>query len=376
MTNPNAAKEKKLKKVTAHTMESLLSEMEGKFVPPKVGEMVEGKAMVISSNKIFVDIEGKAVGVIEGREMMESRQTVEDLAIGDTICASVSEIENEDGHMVLSLKKADAERGMGRLKELLTKGEATSGRVIEANKGGLLLECEGIQGFMPVSQLAPHHYPRVAGGDKDEIFSRLSKLVGENLPLKVLTLDPEQGKIIFSEKEALDPKERLKALEKFSVGQEISGIVTGIVSFGAFVRLSDDVEGLIHISEITWDRVNNITDHLKVGDQVKVMIIGIEGERISLSLKRLLADPWVGKVKDVKEGAEVEGVVTRVTPFGAFVELGEGLEGLVHVSEMSEEPVADPSKILALGQRTKFKVLAVDAPAHKIALSLKGIKEA
>jgi len=202
------------------------------------------------------------------------------------------------------------------------------------------------------------------------------KLVGETLPFKVLTLDREGGKIIFSEKEAIDPKIRMKALEKFSVGQEISGTVTGIVSFGAFVRLAEDVEGLIHISEIAWDRVNNIADHLKVGDQVKVMIIGIEGDRISLSVKRLLPDPWVDKAKDIKEGQMLEGVVTRVTPFGAFVELEEGLEGLVHVSEMADEPVADPTKILSLGQRTKFKVLTVDAPSHKIALSLKNLKEA
>jgi len=375
MTNPNAAKAKKETKTVQKSMGDLLTEMGEKYLPPKEKEVVEGTVMSIGKNKVWVDLSGHAVGVIEGHELQENKHVLEDLAVGDKISASVMDMENEEGLIVLSLKAADAERGWKKMTEYLNSKENVKVRVLEANKGGLLVEAEGARGFLPVSQLSFSHYPRVDGGDRNEIYRQLSALIGQSLTTRVLTVDKENDKLIFSEREAASSEETTR-LKDYKIGQSLSGKVSGIVNFGAFVHFGEDIEGLIHISEIAWERVFDIGKYLKPGDKVECMIIGIEGSRVSLSRKRLLPDPWTEKAMKYKEGENVTGRISRITPFGAFVELEEGLEGLAHASEISEEEgVVDLSKYLTLGDKVEFKIIAVDTAAHRIALSLKALKK-
>jgi ribosomal protein S1 len=225
---------------------------------------------------------------------------------------------------------------------------------------------------LPVSQLAAGHYPRVSGADKDEILQKLNQLVNTPLRTRILDVSRKDNKLIFSEKEAIknDMQERFS---KLKVGDDVEGVVTGVIDFGAFVNV-DGIEGLIHISEISWERVEDPRDYVKTGESVKARIISIDKDRLSLSLKQMSADPWLEEVKSFKVGDSVEGKVTRITPFGAFVQLSPSVEALVHVSEMSDEEGVDPEKIFQLNEKKKFKVLEIDTEGRKIALSLKDAK--
>ena len=222
---------------------------------------------------------------------------------------------------------------------------------------------------MPVSQLAAGHYPRVNGADKDEILQKLNALTQISLRVRILDVSRKENKLIFSEKEAIkdDMAARLSTLK---VGDTVDGVVTGVIDFGAFVNV-DGIEGLIHISEISWERVDNPRNYVKVGDKIKAKIISVDKDRLSLSLKQMSEDPWLSEVKQFKKGDVVEGKITRITPFGAFVQLSSSVEALVHVSEMSDDESVDPEKLFVLNEKKQFKVLDIDTDNRKIALSLK-----
>jgi ribosomal protein S1 len=225
---------------------------------------------------------------------------------------------------------------------------------------------------MPVSQLSADHYPRVSGADKDEIMQKLTALIKQKLTVRILDINRKENKLIFSEKEAVkdDMQERFA---KLTVGDEVEGIITGVIDFGAFVNV-DGIEGLIHISEISWERVEDPKNYVKTGDKVNAKIIAIDKDRLSLSLKQMQQDPWLSEVKEFKKGGQVEGRVTRITPFGAFVQLSPAVEALVHVSEMSDDDGTDPEKVFKVNETKQFKVLDVDTDSRKIALSLKDAK--
>ena len=238
----------------------------------------------------------------------------------------------------------------------------------DANRGGLLVEYEGVRGFLPVSQLSAEHYPRVGSADKDEILSRLNALVGQTIRVRILDCDRKANKLIFSEKEAI--KDGLaERFEKLKVGDIVTGVVTGVVEFGAFVNV-DGIEGLIHISEISWERVNNTSDYVKVGQSVEAKIISIDKERLSLSMKQLTKDPWLDEVDKFKKGDKVEGTVTRITPFGAFVQISPAVEALVHVSEIGGGNDVDPEKVFTLNARKEFVILDIDKEGRKVSLTL------
>ena len=251
-----------------------------------------------------------------------------------------------------------------------------AGEIIEvtphdANRGGLLVEYEGVRGFLPVSQLSAEHYPRVGSADKDEILSRLNALVGQTIRVRILDCDRKANKLIFSEKEAI--KDGLaERFEKLKVGDTVTGVVTGVVDFGAFVNV-DGIEGLIHISEISWERVNNTSDYVKVGQSVEAKIISIDKERLSLSMKQLTKDPWLDEVDKFKKGDKVEGTVTRITPFGAFVQISPAVEALVHVSEIGGGNDVDPEKVFTLNARKEFVILDIDKEGRKVSLNRFGL---
>jgi small subunit ribosomal protein S1 len=270
------------------------------------------------------------------------------------------------------MKRAVKDRGWDELQRIHDEQEIIDVVPYDANRGGLLIELEGIRGFLPVSQLAAGHYPRVSGADKDEILQKLHALVNKSLRVRILDSSRRDNKLIFSEKEAVrdDMQARLSNLK---VGDTVEGVITGVIDFGAFVNV-DGIEGLIHISEISWERVEDPRNYLKLGETVKAKIIAIDKDRLSLSLKQMSEDPWLKEVKVFKKNEVVEGKITRITPFGAFVQLSPAVEALVHVSEMSDTEAVDPEKIFQLNEKKKFKILGIDTETRKIALSLKDTK--
>lgn len=348
------------------SMEELLAESDVKGL--SVGDVVEGSVIAAEKHEVWIDLGVYGTGVVVGREIEQSS----DISPGDTIAASVLEPENDEGFAVLSLKKVAKEKGWELLEERYKKSEVFGIIPFDANKGGLLVEVDGIRGFLPVSQLSAENYPRVSGADKDEILHRLTQLVGKTLQVRVLDIDRRDNKLIVSEKAARREDTESK-VSKMKVGDIVKGIATGVVDFGIFVNV-DGVEGLVHISEIAWDRVDNPANYVKVGQTVEAKIISIDRDKLSLSMKQLSPDPWLNEITSYKVGDEVEGKVTRITPFGAFVQVTPVIEALVHISELSDQHVEDPNTLVELGQTKKFKIIAIDPEAHKLSLSLKTTK--
>lgn len=329
------------------------------------GEVVEGKILSIKKHEVWVDLGVHGIGLVPRREVGLARN----LNIGDEITASIVDPEIEDGFALLSLRKAAKDRGWEEVTRIFEAGEVIEVTPYDANRGGLLIELEGIRGFMPVSQLSAEHYPRVAGADKDEILQRLNALVNKALSVRILDANRKESKLIFSEKEAI--RDGLQArFEKLKIGDEVEGTVTGVVDFGAFVNVHG-IEGLVHISEISWERVNNPSDYVKVGDTIKAKIIAIDKDRLSLSMKQLTEDPWLKEVEQFKKGDIVEGSVTRITPFGAFIQISPAVEALVHVTELGEGEGADPEKLFKLNEKKEFTILDIDKDSRKISLGLK-----
>lgn len=356
------------------TMESLLKEQGGHVVPFVPGSVIEGTVISSSSSRIWVDINGVAVGVIPERELSVLSS---ELKPGDPIVASVLVLEDKKGNIVLSLRRADRERITGELTGRVKDGQPMQVKVSDANKGGLLIELGDFTGFMPVSQLASEHYPRVEGGNPDEIYAKLKELVGQTLTVKVLTFDQAQGKLIFSEKAAGDAAQEAR-LKHIKEGDILEGTITGIVDFGIFVKLGseeDSLEGLVHISEIAWGRVSDIASLYKAGDRVKVLVVSTADNRVSLSIKRLLPDPWQEAASKYKVNDLVKGQVTRVTPFGVFVRLDSEIDGLVHISEISNERITDPGTILHMGETFEFKIISIEPNQHRLGLSFKRVNE-
>lgn len=331
-----------------------------------VGDVVEGTVIAAEKHEIWLDLGARGTGLVIGREIEQS----DDINPGDTISASVLEPESDEGYAILSLKKVAKEKGWESLEERLANGEVFNISPFDANKGGLLVEVDGIRGFLPVSQLSAENYPRVSGADKDEILNRLMRLVGKPLAVRILDLDRRDNKLIFSEKAARREDTEGKVAQ-MKVGDVVEGIVTGVVDFGIFVNV-DGVEGLVHISEIAWDRVESPAKYVKVGQTIRAKIISIDRDKLSLSMKQLEADPWIAEIAKYKVGESVEGKITRITPFGAFVQVTPVIEALVHISELSDDHVEDPAKLVKLGETKTFKIIAIDADAHKLSLSLKG----
>lgn len=345
------------------TMDELLASSDVKQL--KVGDVIEGTITSVRKHELWVDLGANGVGVVMRREIGFGQKLEE----GEKVTTSVVDPEMDEGYALLSMKRAVKDRGWDELQRAFENQEIMEITPYDANRGGLLAEIEGIRGFLPVSQLAAGHYPRVSGADKDEILQKLNSLTGQPIRVRVLDVSRKDNKLIFSEKEAIkdDMQNRFAELK---VGDEVEGIVTGVIDFGAFVNV-DGIEGLIHISEISWERVEDPRKYVKTGQKVKAKIIAIDKERLSLSMKQMLEDPWLQEVKAFKKGEVVEGKITRITPFGAFVQLSPSVEALVHVSEMSREDGEDPEKIFQLNEKKQFKVLDIDTENRKIALSLK-----
>lgn len=346
------------------TMDDLLLASPAKIKP---GDVVDGIITSVKKHEVWVDLGPNGLGVIFRREIATNP-----MKAGDSITSSVVDPELDEGYALLSMKRAAKDRGWSELQRVFEEQEIIDVSPYDANRGGLLIELEGIRGFMPVSQLAAEHYPRVSDSDKDEILTKLNSLIGQTLKVRILDVNRRDNKLIFSEKEAV--RDHMQGrLAKLKVGDAVEGIITGVIDFGAFVNV-DGIEGLVHISEISWERVEDPKQYVKVGDNIKAKIIAIDKDRLSLSIKQMSDDPWLSEVKKFKKDEIVEGKITRITPFGAFVQLSPSVEALVHVSEMSDDESIDPEELFKLNEKKKFKVIDIDTDNRKIALSLKDVK--
>lgn len=358
------------------TEEQKLSEM-GKLVPsmknpPIIGDLVEGPVIAIEKSAVYVDLAPFGTGIIYGREFIIARDVIKKINIGDVIAAKIVDTSHKEGYYELSLKEA-RQALIWNEAEIAIKGKKSLDLPVkEANKGGLLIEWQGIVGFLPASQLKAEHYPRISDGDKDKILDELKKLVGTRLTVTIITADPKEGKLIFSEKGS-ETKEKEKIVSKYEIGDEVEGVVTGVVDFGIFVKLEEGLEGLVHISEIDWGLVDDPRNFVKTGQKIKAKIIEIKEGKISLSLKQLRPNPWTEASKKYKKDMSVSGVIIKFNKHGALASIEEGVAGLVHVSEFgSEEKLR---KTLELGKTYDFKITLFDPKEQKMALTYSGEKK-
>jgi len=340
--------------------------------PPKEGDIVEGKVIMLDRARVYIDLPPFGTGIIYGREYLNAREVIKRTNPGDIIAAKVVDVNSKEGYIELSLKEARQALLWGEAEEALKNKTQFDLPVKEANKGGLILEWQGIAGFLPASQLKAEHYPRVLDGDKDKILDELRKLVGEKFAVSIISATPKEGKLIFSEK-GLDDKEKRDLIAGYQVGAVVDGEVTGMVDFGAFVKLEEGLEGLVHISEIDWGLVDDPRHFFKVGDKVKVKIIDIKEGKVSLSVKQLKENPWTIAADKYKKGDKVEGVVIKYNKHGALASIEEGIAGLVHVSEFGTEEKLHQN--LELGKRYPFTISLFEPKEMRMALAFSGEKK-
>lgn len=355
-------------------MEELLLKHEELGHVPITGEVLTGTILEKTSNALYVDIGRFGVGVIYGKELFDDIDTFKKSKNGDTVQATIQSLDNDEGYIELSLRTATRERSWEELRRKLDDDVAFESEIIDANKGGLIVRVNGVTGFLPVSQLAPDHYPRVEGGDKSKIQEKLQSYVGQMFKIKAITIDQENEKLIVSEKAAVSD-EISTTLDSLGEGKTVEGVVSGIVDFGAFVKFEakgQELEGLVHISEIAWQRIDNPADILSVGEKVTAKVIGIDNSlRISLSIKQLQDDPWLKAAQKYNVQETVKGKILKVTPFGGFVQLDKDIHGLVHVSELPLDMQADPTAHLKIGDTMEFKIISLEPKEHRLGLSLK-----
>lgn len=335
---------------------------------PTAGAVIEGKVVQISNDEVLVDIDYKSEGRIPLNELsfISNASPADIVSVGEEILVKVLKVDDSEGNVLLSKKRADADQSWEKLENLFETGGTLTAKVMQVVKGGLLVNV-GVRGFIPASH--------VSRGFEDD----LQKYIGQELELKIIELDRSKNNVVFSHKEVLEEqhaKAKAEAFANLQEGEKVKGIVRRLTDFGAFVDIGDGVEGLLHVSEMAYSRVNHPSDVVSEGDEITVMILGVnqERERISLGLKQTIPDPWSTVTERYEVGDKVLGEVTRVVDFGAFVKLEDGIEGLVHISELSHKHVAKAEDVVQPGQEVETKIISVDAQARRIGLSIKELE--
>jgi small subunit ribosomal protein S1 len=363
----------------AHVVEGsdgLLLEIDGRIVPNydativpfEEGDVVTGAVVRIDKDEVLVDIGYKSEGVIPSNELSirKSVDPNEEVSLGEEVDALVLTKEDQDGRLILSKKRARFERAWRRIEAAAESGEPVHGSVIEVVKGGLIVDL-GVRGFLPASLVDIRRVPN------------LDEYLGQNIETKVIELNRSRNNVVLSRRAVLEEErkeQRQAILERLQPGLVIEGQISNIVDFGAFVDL-DGIDGLIHISELSWSHVNHPSEILSIGDtvQVKVLDIDRDRQRISLGLKQTQEDPWQRVVDTYSVGDELEGEVTKVVAFGAFVEILEGVEGLVHISELAQQHVENPREIVQPGDTVRVKILEIDSERRRLSLSIKRVED-
>lgn len=363
--------------VAPSPMEELLSQHVVDI--PEIGDVIPGTVMFVASSYALIDLGPMGTGIVLGKEMRDGLGPEGKLKVGTTVTATLMNYENEDGYIELSIREASYEKSWEDIEHKLTNREVIGTKVMEANKGGLMVEINGIVGFLPVSQLASEHYPRVEDGDKNKILDLLKKLIGQEIQVRILDADRESEKLIVSEKAAQSEKER-ELINLLKVGDIVTGEVSGVVDFGAFVKFappvredgkkpSEKLEGLVHISELAWQLIDDPREMIKTGDAVEAKIIGIEETRISLSMKALKKDPWDEVLEKYKIGDVVSGKVDKINHFGAFVYLDKDIHGLAHVSEFQDVyPGKKIEEVFKEGETYSWNILSIEPKSHRMGL--------
>lgn len=340
--------------------------------PPAEGDLVEGTVVAIDKASIYIDLPPFGTGIIYGREYIIARDIVRKIHVGDSVSAKVVDTLNEDGYIELSLKEAKQALIWSEVEETIKNKTPLELVIQDANKGGLLLTWQGLQGFLPASQLKTEHYPRVTDGDKMKILEELRKLIGEKIVVTVIGATPDDGKLVFSEKDVVKQEEAADEVEKYKVGDVLDGEVTGAVDFGIFVKVDENLEGLVHISEIDWSLVEDPRQHVSVGDKVKVKVIEVKDGKVSLSIKALTENPWNEAGKKYKKGDVVKGVIIKYNKHGALASIEEGVAGLIHVSDFENQDKL--KEAIELGKVYDFEITLFDAKEQKMTLALKESK--
>lgn len=358
------------------TMKELLAKEE--FYLPKPGTILQGQVISVSKNNVIVDLGPAGIGMVYPGEFYDNPERMKTLKPGDTISAVLVELENEDGYRELSLRSAQMTTAWQDIKEKMDKDELVTTTVVNINKGGLIVEVSGVQGFLPLSQLSSEHYPKVEGGDTTKIVQALQKFKGQELKVKIIDFSETDNKLIVSEKAILEDlaKEEIK---KLNVGDVVEGEITEVTDFGAFVRLNDNLDALIHSSEIDWKFVEDPREILHIGDKIKAKIINLDGGRVALSLKALKPDPWETVEEKFQVGQKVKGKVIKIRSGGAFIELtddpeaepaaryGAGIVGFLPTAELGDKKLEETIEV---NKEYNFAIVSIDAKDHKIVLTL------
>ena len=332
---------------------------------PEMDALVEGPVILIEKSSVFVDLSPFGTGIIYGREFINAKDIIKKISLGDTIKAKVVDAENKNGYVELSLKEAKQALIWSDAEKAIKNKTAMDLEIKEANKGGLILEWQGIQGFLPASQLKADHYPRVEDSDKDKILKELKKLIGQKISVMIISMLPKEGKLIFSEKDN-NPEEKKEILSKYNVGDDLDCTIAGIVDFGIFLKLEEGLEGLVHISELDWGLVDDPRSMFKVGDSIKAKVIEIKDGKISLSIKALKENPWKEFEENLKKGDIIKGVVIKYNKHGALVSIKEGVAGLVHNSTFGSE--AKLREKLELGKTYNFQITLFEPKEQRMTL--------
>jgi small subunit ribosomal protein S1 len=347
------------------TMKDLLTKDE--FQLPKEGQILTGTIISISKSQVLVDLGSTGIGIVYPGQFYDSPDRMRQLAPGQEVSAVLVELENDDGYRELSLREAQMTTAWQRIKELKDSEAVITTPVLNINKGGLIVQVEGVQGFLPLSQLSSEHYPKVEGGDTTKIVQALQKFKGEEFKVKVLDFDEQESKLIVSER-AIQEEAAKEEIAKLEVGEVVHGVITEITDFGAFVKLNETLDGLVHSSEIDWKFIEDPRQVLSIGQEVDAKIINLDGGRVALSIKALRPDPWLTVEEKYKPGQEIRGTVLKIRSNGAFISLNEDIVGLIPTAEFGTQNVHD---VVQVGQELDLVVTNVDAKDHKLILSFR-----
>lgn len=345
------------------------------FKIPQAGDIVKGKVVTASKAEVRLDIDGILLGVVRGPELYEESEEYNDLKPDQEVEAIVIEEENENGELELSFRRVGQEKAWEALRQAFKNKTTVKIRIVDANKGGLISRYYQIQGFLPVSQLSPDNYPRISGGDKSKILEKLKGFVGQEFEVNVITLAEEEGKIIFSEKDVWNKKQK-HILDKYKVGMVVEGKISAITNFGVFMNFGENMEGLIHISELAWQRIDSPESLYKVGDKIKAEIVNLDNGKIFLSAKKILKDPWKEAVDKYQVGQVVKGSILKINPFGLFVKLDQDIHGLAHISQLGLGPKQKIGEVFAVNEDRDFEIMSISPEEHRLGLKLAESKKA
>jgi len=354
-------------KKTNHTLEVLLEQDKNQI--PQKDDVVLGKVISASKSEVRLDIDGVFIGIVRGLELYFEAEEFANLKPGDEVEATVIDEENERGELELSFKRAGQEKAWSKLEQAFKDKEIIKVRVTEANKGGLLVRYYQIGGFLPVSQLSPENYPRVSGGDKTKILEKLKSFIGQDIEVNVINLGQDSDKIIFSEKDVWNKRQK-HIIDKYKIGMVVDGKISAVTNFGVFISFGEGMEGLIHISELAWQRIDSPEKLYQVGDSIKAEIVNLDNNKIFLSAKKIIEDPWKKAVEKYKVGDIVKGQILKINPFGLFVKLDEEIHGLAHITQLGINIKEKINSLFNVGDELDFEILSISPSDHRLGLKL------